>query len=783
MNPSSGQPYMAVLGQVVSSLQGVNCYDVIAETGRLQCSYHGGSRGPGGVQESGGILPGTFVWCAAAPGAKIGVILTVQDVSWAVTGDDPKQLSVFPQVSGYELETRLAGEIIETQKSGRQIRPNDSMHDLVDGEWAITSPRGGGGLGVEMFRSWIRGGPMSGLTCFHDTETTRLSGLDFEFLTLTREDNIRRLGNSVVERRTRVSYPAEAIADMAPRELEVIGPIHSGQQRFLAPAGDRGKARMALFHEHLDVDGAYTVTSASGIFLQRFCGTVVPDEAIAPAPADPALLTDPPLDADVDREKMLNGPRPFTSSDGTTGLAWIQSLLDTVEGQTGVRARGGFERLPIQWPDQGQPDGVPVDQFHTTYARQMWRLPTSFTIDIDATAKSKKFYVGRSVIGLMPDGSILIEDANHSQVLMSGGNIVFSAANDLIFTAGRNVLTVAGKNAAIRADGTIDVASNSGAVNIKAETQLALLGGNGGLGGVLVESKALDSEVRAGTGTDQRVGGLLLRSQTGAYLQGQDVGITARDGNVVLDSSTFQVRADVAEVRVPEGFYLYFDDLGVIPAYLFSQTAAIIPTNLLVKGQVDALGSGAFDGQLIASGNIAAGGAVTGSSVAPSKGNVTAGAFQGIRRQAQKTFDSLKTGVQSIAKALKTLRDAKTPLNQQFWTNLGFSFATSKQLGTQTATQWALPEARWQAVARLTGVGQTTSWDERPVASVAGDAVQTSPFPGYETWVTNPTYRLQAAGLYFDVVSGARIPIEDDATGVLLVGTDVPPNKSFVIGT
>ncbi len=765
---SSPQPFNVLLGTVVGAGQALNWYDVVTDFGRYGCSYHGISQGVGGVQSGGGIAPGSKVWIAALPNQPIGHILFVVNKSWTINPDsDPQSFAVFPQVSGFELGKRLAGQITKEALANQQNRPNDATNDFVPGEWSMTSPHGGGGVGVELFRSWVRGGPMSGVTCFHDTELTRLTGMDFEFMTFGRSDYARRHGNSIAELRSKVFYPSEALQDLPPRDLEIGGPIHGGTQRFLAGQSPRGTPRMALFHEMLADDGSYVVTSAATVCLQRYCGIVVPEESQAVQdPTAPELVGEQPLDDDQVREAALQTPRPFVSlpQDERSGLAWVQHTLDLIESLTGVRGRGGFDRLTTQWVAQDIVPGVPIDLFHTTYTPEMWRgLPTSFQLTLDPILKEKTFYVGRSSLTLLPDGSVLIEDAYHSQCLMSGGNIMFSAPHDIVFSAGRNITAIAGSHVGLRADQNIDIAANEGAVNVKAEQQLSLLGGAGGVGGgVLIESRSLNDESKDGTGSDQTVGGVLVKSATGAYTLAQRVGIRSLNDMVIVQSPTrLELRSPLISAYAQQGVFVYHDLTGANPGYELTADAMVAPGDIIMQGNLNALGAAFFKQNITTAGGVGAVGSIVGASVGQGEIKIgdTVTRLQTVFTQSAKIIKALVTDITKILVL-------KTPLNDAIATLLGFSFWTSKQLRTDRTGAYELPETRWQSLSRRFGVGTGKVWTENPVQSPAGDNQPTAPFPGFEVWTATEAYRLEKEDLYIDQKTGLRtIPVDiSDAT-------------------
>jgi hypothetical protein len=466
-------------------------------------------------------------------------------------------------------------------------------------------------------------------------------------------------------------------------------------------------------------------------------------------------------------------------------MSWVQRTLDLIESQLRIRGRGGVDRLPVQWPAGEGDTGVPEDNFHSTYDSYMWRsTPESFQITLDPVEKSKTFYVGRSLVCLMPDGSIVIEDAFHSQVVLAGGNIMFSAPHDLVLAAGRNIVSIAGRDHSTKAGRHVDLASNEGRVSIKAEEILSLLGGNGGDGGVLIESRGDSDTFSEGVGTDQVLSGVLVKSKGGTHIQGSRVSVDSTDEILTLRSeSQVALLAPSTVVQAKDGMYIYADDTGT-GGYAFTEGACVVSAPMMVNGSLFALGAGFFNENLLVGQSVAAGGVVVGASVGPRDPDDKSvdTAIKGAKSAITTEFNSLKKSVATFAKSFLALLTAKLPLNRTVLEKLGFSFATSEQLGTNNDGSFELPEVRWQAVSRRGDFGASKAWTEKPVVSPAGDNRPTAPSPGYEAWAVSATYQLDDHDMYLNTVTGALIPHETPEQADLPEPKKVPLDGNYLIG-
>ncbi len=772
-------PFQVTIGRLCGAFQSTGVYDVLTDFGRYSGTYLGTPSSPGGVMGGGGLQPGCFVWVLFGIGEQDCQILGPVIPAWQPdAAADPQQFSVYPQVSGFRLGAGLTGRLFELGVEGMSNHPTDVMKDLVNGEWSVASPHGPG-VGVELFRSWIRGSPMTGVTCFDDL--TRITGLDYEFITLAQQDYDRRHGNSITQVKSRVLYPDEALNDLPGRDITISGAIHGGEHRFIAPQGTTPVQRDGLLHEFRGIDGTFAITSARAVILRRSTAIKVPYES--KAVGEGALLGDQPLDPDTDRETALAHP-PATIQENPSssdGISWIQHALDTVYSEVNVRGKNGFDRLPIQWP-AGQ---AQQDTLHTSYDPQMWRsLPRAFEITIDPIEESKTFYVGESMVQLCPDGSVVIQDAHHSQIIMGGGNIVLSCAHDIVLAPGRNLVGIAGSDCSLKANRHIDVAANEGRVSVKAETQLGLLGGNGQTdGGVLIESRAKNEGLVVGTGVDQNIGGILLKSATGLYGTGSRIALDATDENVTIRAAGGIIGlAAQCQLELSDGMFVFKDADGN-GAYAFTDTGCTIPGSLAVNGPVDVLGDGFFDGQIIASSNIAAGGSVSGSSVgAAAAGDKTVDNFARLSRSAiNGSLASLVKSIKVMTKNIASTFADKLPLNRALASLVGFSFATSEQLRTNTKGAFKLPETLWQAISRRASKGASKVWSENSVTSPSGDNRPTSPSPGHEAWSVSASYELSEHDLYFDLETGLPIATPP-ASNTIPDASTLPLNHNFRIG-
>ena len=421
-----------------------------------------------------------------------------------------------------------------------------SIQGMVDGDWLVLTESGSGGIGVEYGRVWIGGGPMNGLFFYPDSQTTKITGLNLQYMTAAQEDLDRVFGNQTELVRRRCWTLREAEEEREPRELEVAGLVHHGRQRFLA-VPDKGefdrpgsgklrlhgddndderlsgdevqskllgperdgkgglidendRARPALFHEFIGADGSWVLSSASSVTLQKYVGIPVPTEILEESPErDPDDEEDededPPLYPEAEDEDLaLRGYRGghcgkrYRQRDASVvvgdPLDSVVLAVQQIEARVNYLARQGFDLLDKEWvtkplrrgltePEEGDdPDERPSLQHGWRFGR--WRcMPRVLSMPI-SSGKSKNFYIGRSVITITDDGSIVLQDAYNASITMSKGDIILQAPGNIVGIAGNDAYLLGGNQAGIQGRNHVEVISAEGGSTIRSRQPLAV---------------------------------------------------------------------------------------------------------------------------------------------------------------------------------------------------------------------------------------------------------------------------------------------------------------------
>lgn len=113
------------------------------------------------------------------------------------------------------------------------------------------------------------------------------------------------------------------------------------------------------------------------------------------------------------------------------------------------------------------------------------------TEDVETTeGRTVKVFKNSSSFVMTDEGGIVIGDGFGSEIRMHRGNIYFTCPGDEKHLPGRDLFELVPRKI-IRKSGKLqEMTSSEGAIVMKAETDMKLLSGNGGSGGMVIENKA-----------------------------------------------------------------------------------------------------------------------------------------------------------------------------------------------------------------------------------------------------------------------------------------------------
>lgn len=440
-----------------------------------------------------------------------------------------------------------------------------------------------------------------------------------------------------------------------------------------------------------------------------------------------------------------------------------------------------------------------IQDFNTTYGieedssylnklpyldgEQAYALPQAIELTDPATGGKRTYYASESHIRQLPDGSISISDGYGSEIRFTRGRILISPASDLELRSGRDTLMMAARHATINAGKDLYAQAANGSVQMKAENNFKILGGNSGRGSVMVEGRGTEPY-----GDTDKGQGVIIKSHKGAAFTGQDVYVgvyddtdtspgglsRSRSGSVMIDacggvlsmlggtgyakfdrSALFAVAGGGSGSALALGggiasIYASNINLATATCTVAEPSSSSISLSTLGAGGITNqsfsvnTGSGAnlrISGGLSAIKSARIGGDIIATTVTASKGsfgNATKYySCQGGGSPGKIKIEKIPTGT------------AETPANSfsekvdpgsdgvytgQMLRDSGFGYPDSDTLGVAGANGYRMHGARWQY---LLAVGSPV-WQEKAVKAPGGGE-DTFVYPGRKYWQDEPS--------------------------------------------
>ncbi len=273
-------------------------------------------------------------------------------------------------------------------------------------------------------------------------------------------------------------------------------------------------------------DGRVRITSAKSVSLVKEITIPVPVRIATHAPTTSESfdvdqiteieITDPQESAELfDRKELYN-----RSMDRRVVEKHPEWTYPSIPSNEEDEYNGDVLAKAIAYKEK-EAGYVPKPLLEHTY-----EIPTHVTMEIDEQTKSK-YYKGRAGVFITEDGGIVIRDAYGSSIRMTGGNIYADCPGDILEMPGRDKVTIAGRGVSLQAQQDVEVVSTNGNARLKAATQLSMLGGSSGSGGVLIESKATDKPKEI-EGQKMLSGGIVVKSGTHVNISAKHLGIEAK---------------------------------------------------------------------------------------------------------------------------------------------------------------------------------------------------------------------------------------------------------------
>jgi hypothetical protein len=360
-----------------------------------------------------------------------------------------------------------------------------------------------------------------------------------------------------------------------------------------------------------------------------------------------------------------------------------------------------------------------------------------YSVKVDDRYGMVEYYANLSFFAMLPNGGFAQVDGWGAEQRSSGGTQYLHVPGDIVMTAGRNIVLQAGGDVILKGYNNVDASASLGSVRVKAHDNVMIMGGNGGCGGVLIESKSNTPVFKLGEdGEEDAIGGVMLK---------------ARNSVVVAVAKQLYLSTAAWEGDEPGAIVI---DAG--------ETADIVTRSNqfrrhLISGALDAFGADGdvvneywatttrISTQLVVDGPTYFWGQVTANSDAVFGGIVTATEYCYLSAEQQDTLDSIgetidgrdiSTEIEDSLALVTWLPDNSDLAEMEFYFRAELSLRT---------TDFTIYEPFWAQIARLNDVALET-WQEDVVTGDSHD--DSSPYPGLDIWRDQDSYGLQDLNLF-----------------------------------
>jgi hypothetical protein len=279
----------------------------------------------------------------------------------------------------------------------------------------------------------------------------------------------------------------------------VIAPKLNGTRKGAEDNGQQDEH--ALFREHVDSTGAYSVASAKSISLIKDC--------LIPLPKEQYRADDSRGDNKEDIEKARNDNKLNLQDAELEGLEdnpdasvlYALASSDMASFRT-HRTLVRFRERAKDWSlDEIEEidlagfksvissEGLLNPANNISKTRMYAALPKVGKLKINAN-EEVKYFASRSMIMMHEDGSIHIQDGYGAAISMRGGCIDITCPGDITLRPGRNLVGLAGDSASIIGGVDVELCGMKGDIRVQADRNVSVLSGNDGQGGILLETRA-----------------------------------------------------------------------------------------------------------------------------------------------------------------------------------------------------------------------------------------------------------------------------------------------------
>jgi hypothetical protein len=523
-----------------------------------------------------------------------------------------------------------------------------------------------------------------------------------------------------------------------------------------------------LFRESIGLDGSYQLLSAKSLHIGKRVRVIVPREVMPP---DDGRGDD--ARADNYRFSGLYGTaEPHAVRDLQFGgqepqMRKAAAVHDVIANDLNWKAlhafhyhRGDYE-LPQE--DAGGPfargqEELDFGRLGVGYPFVLPPVPRPLTVD--HRYGSVSYFERESFLRFEDDGTVILAGGAGETITLAGGDVELSCPGKVKVLPGTDLLAFAGQMC-FRSRGSVDIDSSDADVRVKAQQNFHCLAGNSGVGGILLESKAVGKQqlYRNRFGEDVVSSGIVLLApdsivatlageiylRTGGHprLGSGDITVDAGRGKQRVNIISRQLRCYMEEVASFD-FGTLGDRANITGSYVFTATTAVFDAALLLGGQLTGYGDQSgivMRGNIEVTGSVSAAGTVS-DSQGSYLGRVSEDYSSELEGTVAETSDVYATVAQQAASRHKL--EIVTDIYQdgllqddELLRTIGFSYRDPPRGDQYVVSRLVWPESRWQQMARFGLATGGRPWDETPVLY---QGAQTFPYPGRRKWLGEASF-------------------------------------------
>jgi hypothetical protein len=604
--------------------------------GLIRCRDGRGAYGGGETELKSLLPPGTHVYVLVQEhSSSLGTIIGVKPQPQTEANDAFSDFVVQGSGVGLYASPYYADYVAGTvDGAGAKPYSGDYPIDGLSGDYTVMATTGVG-LHIDDEMAYLRTSELCGLFLFREDGYTRLTGEQLAIESYATRSESGMVAYELYEQVGHSLYPWETLgwpkygeqldivrggvstvytgdrAVIEPPQLDVVpieriveygGYLGQGQLTVLsAPTGDSINTissptpSRGLFRSQVMLDGTYLVETARQLYFAKTFAMPVLSRKHARDYFPP--------DAEYRFSGVTDGGdehivKQLEQSDPIAAAMHANEAYAYASAWQGLHAAVYHPYVDLHYGGgTGASQEFSAQAGRSLDASDRVSPPPIDQVSVDHRYGEVDIHKLLSLFAILPDGSIVLRNGLGAEIKLSQG-VVEIAGTGIYMHAARTCSVLAGQ-VAIRSYNSLEMVSSHDAVRIKAEGSLTMLAGNGGAGGVLIESKGVGRQVSWSESDefDPRFGGVVIKAANSyvATLGGDVIlksGTTAAGlvpGRVVVDApqSTVTVRATTLH-RYVQLAYDHFtsDGTRIDGTSLYSKNFTVLAGSLGVNEQI-----------------------------------------------------------------------------------------------------------------------------------------------------------------------------------------------------